>query len=117
MLELTSGYTLGADLLPYTSLGTRPDTISSYLAGVCRAVYNETGVGTISDLGSNGQVEICFAPGPNTTGTIYVYNPWHTATGPSKGETWTALPTKLDGGLLCAPAQQTGKYFLAATAP
>ena len=117
VIQMADGFSLSANLLPYDSLGTRPDTITSYLAGVCRAIYDQSGVGTVDDLGSNGQVQVCFAPGPSATGTIYVYNPWQTATGPSSGETWTPLPTTADGGLLCAPAQQTGKYFLAATTP
>jgi len=115
--ELAQDVTLNADLLPYESLGNRPDTIDGYLAGVCRGVYNQGSKGVIDELGSDSKVEICFAPGPDATGTIYVYNPWQPAVGPSSGETWTALPTKPDGGLLCAPAQQTGKYFLASLKP
>jgi FecR protein len=110
---LDNGFTMTADLLPFESLGTKPDQIISYIAGVCRAIYDQTGVGVIPDLGTHGQVEICFAGVPNTNGVIYVYNPYQTATGPAKGETYTPLDTKPDGGLLCAPAQQTGKYFLA----
>jgi hypothetical protein len=117
VIELAQDTTLNADLLPYESLGKRPDTIDSYLAGVCRAIYSQGSTGVIDALGSDSQVEICFAPGPDATGTIYVYNPWEPLVGPSAGETWTALPTTPDGGLLCAPAQQTGKYFLASQTP
>jgi hypothetical protein len=117
VLELAQDVSLNADLLPYESLGKRPDGISGYLAGVCRAVYNQGSKGVIDTLGTDSQVQVCFAPGPDATGTIYVYNPWQTAVGPSTGETWTPLPTTPDGGLLCAPAQQTGKYFLASQNP
>ena len=114
---LHTGYSLSADLLPFASLGKNPAEILSDLAGVCRAEYTQTGVGIIDSLGTNGQVEICFASVPNTKGVIYVYNPYQTATGPANPETYTALPTTPDGGLLCAPAQQTGKYFLASVKP
>jgi hypothetical protein len=114
---LATGFTLKADLLPFTSLGNNPATIVSDLAGVCRAIYNESGVGVVDSLGTNGQVEVCFASVPNTNGVIYVYNPYQTQTGPANPETYTALPTTSDGGLLCAPAQQTGKYFLANAKP
>ena len=114
---LAADFSLSPDLLPFTSLGTQPETITSYLAGVCRAIYNQASVGIIKDLGSNGQVEICFASVPNTKGVIYVYNPYQTETGPANPETYTALPTTEDGGLMCAPAQQTGKYFLANQKP
>jgi FecR protein len=117
VIELKEGYGLNADLLPYSSLGTRPDTITSYLAGVCRAVYGDPSGTTIDELGSNGQVEVCFAGGPDMTGTIYEYDPWETTTGPASGETWTPLTTTEEDGLLCAPAQLSAKYFLAETAP
>jgi hypothetical protein len=110
---LASGFSMSQNLMPFTSLGTKPDAISTYLAGVCRAIYTEAGTGVIDNLGSNGQVEICFASVPDTNGVIYVYNPYQTETGPASGETYSALTTKPDGSLLCAPAQQTGKYFLA----
>ena len=114
---LHTGYSLSADLLPFASLGKNPAEILSDLAGVCRAEYTQTGVGIIDNLGTNGQVEVCFASVPNTKGVIYVYNPYQTETGPANPETYTALPTKPDCGLLCAPAQQTGKYFLASVKP
>jgi len=114
---LENDYTMTADLLPFESLGKQPDEIISYLAGVCRAIYDQSGVGVIPDLGAHGQVEVCFASVPNTKGVIYVYNPYQTEVGPAAGETYTALDTKPDGGLLCAPAQQTGKYFLANQKP
>ena len=114
---MADGYTLTADLLPFESLGTNPPEILSDLAGVCRAIYSETTAGVITDLGAHGQVEVCFASVPNTTDVIYVYNPYQTEVGPASGETYTALDTKPDGGLLCAPAQQTGKYFLAGVKP
>jgi hypothetical protein len=117
VLELKEGFGLSADLLPYSSLGTRPDSITSYLAGVCRAVYADPSGTTIDALGSNGKVEVCFAGGPDMTGTIYEYDPWNTTTGPSSGETWTPLTTTVEDGLLCAPAQLSAKYFLAQTAP
>jgi hypothetical protein len=110
---LESGFSLAQNLMPFNSLGNKPDEIVSYLAGVCRAIYSQTGVGVIDDLGSHGQVQICFASVPNTNGVIYIYNPYQTETGPASGETYTALTTTPDGSLLCAPAQQTGKYFLA----
>ena len=114
---LASGFSLSQNLMPFTSLGNKPDTITSYLAGVCRAIYTEAGTGVIDNLGSNGQVEICFASVPDTNGEIYVYNPYQTETGPASGETYTQLTTTPDGSLLCAPAQQTGKYFLANAKP
>ena len=117
VIELAQDVSLKADLLPYESLGKRPDSIDSYLAGVCRAVYTQGSKGVIDELGSDSQVEICFAPGPDAAGTIYVYKPWQTLVGPANPETYTALPTKSEGGLLCAPAQQTGKYFLASQTP
>jgi len=114
---LDEGYSLTADLLPFESLGTNPPEILSDLAGVCRGIYEETSAGIIPDLGTHGQVEVCFAPVPNTKDVIYVYNPYQTDVGPAQGETYTPLDTKPDDGLLCAPAQQTGKYFLASVKP
>jgi hypothetical protein len=114
---LDEGYSLTADLLPFESLGKNPPEILSDLAGVCRAIYEETTAGIIKDLGTHGQVEVCFAPVPNTKGVIYVYNPYQTEVGPAQGETYTPLDTKSEDGLLCAPSQQTGKYFLASVKP
>jgi hypothetical protein len=113
VIRMDPGYSISADLLPFASLGTQPDTIQNYLAGVCRAIYTEAGKGTIDSLGTHGEVQICFASVPDTNGVNYLYNPWQTLTGPASGETYTALTTTADGSLLCAPAQDTGKYFLA----
>jgi len=101
VIQLSTDITLNADLLPYSSLATQPDNISSYQAGVCRANYDKVGVG-VTDIAAPDSVQVCFAGVPNTTGKIYVYN----------DKTWAALATTADGGLLCAPAQQTGKYVL-----
>lgn len=102
VIELASDVTLHADVLPYATLGIRPQNIASYLAGVCRAIYTKVGAGVIDLTGSDGQVEICFAAIPNATGKLYVYN----------DKAWTALDTTTEAGLACAPAQQTGKYVL-----
>jgi len=114
---LATGYSMSQNLMLFTSLGVKPDEISNYQAGVCRAIYNESGTGVIPDLGANGQIEVCFASVPGTNGKIFVYNPYDTLTGPASPETYTELTTTPDGSLLCAPAQQTGKYFLANVKP
>ncbi len=107
VIQLATSITLHADLLPFATLGKQPDNIASYLAGVCRAMYVKVGAGVIDALGSDGEVQICFAAVPNTTGKIYVYN----------DKTWTGLTTTSDNGLECAPAQQTGKYVLVTEKP
>jgi len=102
VFELSSDVTLHANLLPYATLGIRPQTIAGYLAGVCRAMYTKVGSGVIDLTESDGRVEVCFAAIPDTTGKLYVYN----------DKTWTALDTTTEGGLACGPAQQSGKYVL-----
>ncbi len=105
VITLADTISLHADWLPYSTLGKRPQNIASYLAGVCRAIYVQKAAGVIDLVGaSDGQIEICFAAVPNTTGTIYVYV--------DKTQTWTALQTTVQDGLACAPAQYTGKYVL-----
>lgn len=102
VIELASDVTLHANLLPYATLGIRPQTISGYLAGVCRATYTKIGEGVIDLTESDGRVDVCFAAIPDTTEKLYVYN----------DKTWTALDTTIEGGLACGPAQQSGKYVL-----
>ena len=102
VLELASDVTLHADWLPYSTLGKRPQKIASYLAGVCRAIYTKVGAGIIDLTSADGEVDVCFAAIPSITGKMYVYN----------DKAWTALDTTVEGGLACAPAQQTGKYVL-----
>lgn len=102
VIQLAESISLHADLLPFTTLGKRPESVLTYLAGVCRAIYTQAGTGIIDLSATDGQVEICFAAIPNTTGSIFVYN----------DKTWTALTTTVQDGLACAPAQQTGKYVL-----
>ena len=94
--------TLQADLLAFTSLGDKPQSIASYLAGVCRATYAKDGVGMADLAAADGTVVICFAAVPNVTGKIYVYD----------DTTWTALDTTLQSGLYCAPATKSAKYVL-----
>ena len=100
--EMADAVSLHANLLPYATLGQRPDNISSYVAGVCQATFVKSGVGLTDLAAADGVVKVCFATVPNTTTKIYVYD----------NKTWTALETTVDGGLTCAPAQQTGKYVL-----
>jgi hypothetical protein len=94
---------MSANLLPYTTLGQQPATISAYLAGVCRVTYVKAGVGVINLAAGDGTVKVCFASVPNVATTIFFYD----------DKTWTALQTTVEDGLTCAPAQKSGKYVLA----
>ena len=58
-----------------------------------------------------GEWQICFAAAPGKQMTIYYYESMlhedvHEAITPP----WTALPTTVENGLACAPAQETGVY-------
>lgn len=105
VITLAGTISLHADVLPFSTLGTKPENIAGYVAGVCRATYVEKTAGVMDVVGaSDGQIEVCFAAIPNTTVKIYVYV--------DKTKTWTALETTVQNGLACAPAQRTGKYVL-----
>ncbi len=100
--QLESDINLHVNLLPFNVLPNKPTDKTQYLAGVCNLFYQLSGKPLPILTSAQGNVQICFAQVPNTTGQIYVFD----------GQTWTALETTVVNGLECASAGMTGKYVL-----
>ena len=105
--QIADNVSIHAKLLPFAVLEGLPPGTSRYLAGVVDLTFRVDGKPVADVTSGQASVQICFAALPNITGKIYVY----------ANNTWTALDTTLENGLVCAPASQTGQYVMAEPNP
>lgn len=104
---IAANVSIDAKLLPLAALKNSPDNTSRILAGVVDLTFRVDGKPVADVTSGQASAQICFAALPNITAKIYVY----------ANNTWTALDTTLENGLVCAPASQTGQYVMAEPNP
>ena len=81
-----------------------------YLPG-CHVLHFELSQLQKSMSTDKGSWKICFAAQPNKTMTIYFYQSLvHKDLQEDVFPSWTPLPTTMENGMACAPAQNTGVY-------
>lgn len=113
--NLAPGYCLAAFLRNGgVALGRVPDGAGRILANITflRVFHNSSFVYEVPD--ADGDVEVCYAvPGEPTDPQIYFFDFYGPQFGERTGQPeWELLPTTVDGGVACAPAQTSGAYAL-----
>jgi hypothetical protein len=112
--DLAPGYCLEAFLHNKNyALGRIPEGAGKILANVTflRVFYH--GKFTYEVPAEDGDIEICFAVPPGTQAQIYFYNHYGPRFGEVTGQpAWEPLPTTVEDGIACAPAQISGAYAL-----
>ena len=111
---LKPGYCLQAFLWNHRfAFGRIPDDAGKFLANITfLQIYHRGRI--IQELPTaDGNVEICYAVPPGKQATIYFYDFNRSHFGKHTGQpSWEPLPTTVENGVACAPAQSTGAYAL-----
>jgi len=112
--ELEPGYCLAAFLRNNAfALGRIPDGAGSVLAHITFLRVFLHGELVQAVPADDGIVQICYAVPPGKEAQIYFFDFYGPRFGTRTGQpTWEALPTTIEDGIACAPAQKTGAYAL-----
>jgi hypothetical protein len=112
--DLAPGYCLEAFLHNKNyAIGRIPDGAGNILAHVTFLRVFYQGQFTYDVPPEDGDIKICFAVPPGKQAEIYFYDHYAARFGKGTGQpAWEPLPTTLENGLACAPAQTSGAYAL-----
>jgi len=112
--QLAPGYCVEASLHNKNfAVGRIPDGAGKTLAKVTflRVFYQGKFVYEVPP--EDGDIEICYAVPPGKQAEIYFYNHYGPRFGEGTGQpAWEPLPTTVENGIACAPAQTSGAYAL-----
>jgi hypothetical protein len=87
-----------------------PDEVQKVLQG-CLLTYYRTGARLDQLSSSDGSALVCFAATPEKQMKVYFHDSY------SPKPKWTALDTKVDSGIACAEANQSGVYAVTYAKP